>query len=224
MSVRKAFHWWALRFTISFSAVALPFGCTTMSAPPISSDASIIAGQLKLTVSGEEISVFGSSGVTSATYARGATGAKWATVGLCNETSGETYVARAVGPDGLFRIVNADPGQYIIQKLWCQVQTHNSWVTFTTTFTTPPSFEVDPRRIVDLGVIDWEFAYDLPDSTSTGSVRFTQNFSPVKGEISRLVANTPWSAYEISKMTVNTEKSQPISRVSSPMPGTWFVN
>ena len=107
------------------------------------------------------------------------------------------------------------PGGYTIQKLWCQIQTMNAWVTVSTNLEIPERFQVVPHRIADLGSIAWDFHYDLSDRTSTSAVAFMPEFASVRDDVLRSVANTPWSAFEISEIRLNGEGSSVTSTVSS---------
>jgi hypothetical protein len=220
LRTRKALRRWFLGAALGFSAFALLFACSTTPLPPASTDASIVTGQLRLDVSGTGTGNFNADGFINARYPQGATRQWWAVVTVRNEAGGKTFETTASTQSGRFMIANVGPGQYFVSKLWCQVQTTNSWVTLTTNFDTPPSFQVLPHNITNLGEIEWNFSYDLSDYSSTSSVLFTQNLAPTKSTITQLVANTPWAGYEISGATVDAEKSGPLSVVSSLMPKT----
>lgn len=198
----------------SMAVVALLAGCASVPSAPTDAKASAVAGAVRLNVSGVGYGNFSADANVHGTYTWGAV------IGLSDSAAGESYQTTTSAPDGQFLITNVAPGTYTIEKLWCQVQTSNSWVTLSTSFKTPPSFQVAPHAVANLGLIEWTVSYDLTDPRSASSVAFGQDFSGVKGAITKRVSNTAWSTLDISDVTVSSEEARPTSSVTTLMPRT----
>jgi hypothetical protein len=207
MSLRSLLTGAALAASISVAALLV--GCSTAPVAPTSDNAALVAGRVKLNIGGSGTGHFGAEGWINAIYTWGVT------VVLRDDLSGTTYEATTRYPDGQFMIPNVAPGGYTIRKLWCQVQTMNAWVTVSTNLEMPETFQVVPHGIADLGSITWDFRYDLTDPTSTSAIAFVPEFASVRDDVLRSVANTPWSALDITEIQLNGEGSRVTSTVSS---------
>ncbi len=179
-------------------AAALLSACATIPAP--SRDSSLILARLNLRASGSGTSPLGALGTVNTTqFSRAALKIK-------SLSDGSTYKLSTYGPEDLFVLPNVKAGRYEIVRLWGQVRTGNSVVTLTTSYTKSPSFEVTPNRVVNLGVIGWNFVYDLSSTSAmaTGSVTFDKDYSAVTARFSQLHPASPWSRTEASAADVRT--------------------
>ena len=182
--------------SVAFAA-ALLAACATIPAP--SQGDSLVLGQLRLRASGTGTSPLGSLGALNTTqFTR-------ATLKIKSLSSGATYKLTTYGPENLFVLANVKPGRYEIVRLWGQVKTNNSVVTLTTTYTKSPTFEVAASRLVNLGVIGWDFTYDLSSTSemATGNVTFEKDYAAVTARFSQLHPASAWSRTEASAADVS---------------------
>jgi len=199
-------------------AAALLAACATIPAP--SQDHSLLLGQLSLRVSGTGTSPLGALGAVNTTqFSR-------ATMKIKSLSNGSSYKLSTYGPEDLFVLANVKPGRYEIVRLWSQVRTNNSVVTLTTTYTKSPTFEVAASRLVNLGVIGWNFAYNLSSTArmAAGNVTFDRDYSAVTARFSQLHPGSEWSRTEATTVDVKAAGAAAESSARALPPRGGFSN
>ena len=140
----------------------LPFlfavvGCATVVPPPVGTNSSLIVGELKVEVSGSGMAPDGAHGFVSTDQPR----ARHSRFAMKTAEKSTSVFDTDVNSTGFFMLPNAEPGRYRLLELWCQVETNDSYVTLTSNFYKSLTFDLEPGRIVNLGLNRWYFAYDL---------------------------------------------------------------
>jgi hypothetical protein len=171
-------------------AVAVLLGCATMVPAPAGSDSSVIVGELRANVSGMGTATNGASGWITTEQPLAAA------LILHNEASGKDYEIRTRTPGKFFILANAEPGRYSLLGLWAQVNTDNACVTVTSHFYKALEFEVKPGSVVNLGVNDWRFSFDLTRSASANSFVLNADFPAVEKAFSMSDARSQWKGYQ----------------------------
>jgi len=181
-----------------FLGLILLNGCATV-APPTDKESSLVVGQLKLNVSGMGTANNGADGFLNTTIAESAA------VFLQNEASGKTYELRTEIGNGFFALANAEPGTYKVVSLWAQVRTTNAYITITSSFDKSPHFQLDPSRLVNLGIIRWDFSYDLALSKNTNTFDFNTDYQSVARTLSHKVPSNAWADRQSDQVVFSGE-------------------
>ena len=173
-------------------------GCATV-ALPTDKESSIVVGELKLHVSGMGTANNGANGDVNTDFAQSAA------VFLQNEASGKTYELRTDIGNGFFSLANAEPGTYKVVGLCAQVNTINAYVTITSSSDKSPHFQLDPFRLVNLGIIRWDFSYDLALSKNTNTFDFNTDYQSVARTLSHEVPSNAWADRQSDQVVFSGE-------------------
>ncbi len=204
-----------MRRVILFLSVAVALaGCQSIASGPAGSDSSLIAGRLKISVSGVGTATNGADGTlyTDQAYA--------AALFIRNETSGRTYEVRTDTPGDLFLLANAEPGRYSLLELWAQVKTDNDYITIRSDFYKGPAFDVAPGHVANLGVNTWNFSYDLTRGVSTNGFSFNSDFGSVTDALSGLDVGPRWAGHAGDQTSFSGDLTAKASAIPLPPRGT----
>lgn len=189
------------------AAAALLAGCATLPAPTTGGDTSMIVGGLAFHATGIGTSPLGALGTLNSTDF------SQITMKVRSAQNGMTYHLSTYEPNSLFARADLPPGRYEVVGLWGQVQTNNSWVTLTTHYTKPPTFEVPPRSVVNLGTVEWDYSFDLSGLHGTSAIAFQKDYPAVEKRLRRIYPGSPWLAYRTENATVATAGTAWVDRV-----------
>jgi hypothetical protein len=196
---------------LALAAVSV-VSCYTLPAPQPGAHSSMILGELRLDAMGMGQAENDAQGSVNSDYTSNIA------ITIRNRTTGATYRATTIPPNGLFAVPNIEAGIYAITSFRYQVQTSNSYITVTTRYRKAPTFTVKADSIADIGTISWKYRYNLTADTRSVDIAFGDPQAGIVTAFRHVFPHSPWVTRGVAGSEVDSSGAAFTSTVHALQP------